>query len=93
MTDMARHCLQVSRVNTLDWPSRSHDLTPIEHLLDILGCHVCDLYPFSSATLQKLEPQLVGQWQRIPRGDMHRLLLCIHDRLTKCINKGGGRTR
>ena len=49
--NMARICLQIGHVNTLDWPSRTPYLSPIEHLWNIPGKRVRDLYPFSAATL------------------------------------------
>ena len=39
------NCLQAGHVNTIVWPSRFYDLSPIEHLWNILGQWVRDLYP------------------------------------------------
>ena len=64
--NMASSCMQAGHVNTLDLPSRSPDLSPIEHLCDIVSRQVRDLYPFPAATLPELDRRLVKQWQRIP---------------------------
>ena len=48
----------VQGVEVLDWPSRSPDLNPIEHIWDELGRHVCQQVN-SPQTLGDLERALV----------------------------------
>lgn len=87
--------LRNNNVNCLPWPARSPDLSPIEHVWDILGRKVYDpeLYPLPPATLDELEGRLHREWQRLPQADIQNLLLSMGRRLTECIAKGGGHTR
>ena len=42
---IVQHFLQQNNVDHLDWPARSHDLSPIEHVWDILGQRVRQRIP------------------------------------------------
>lgn len=90
---VARDCLHEGNVNVLDWPSRSPDLSPIEHLWDILGRRVRDSYQFPAATLEELQHRLLEQWQRIPQRDIRHLIMSMRRRLQECVRKRGGHTR
>ena len=54
----------------------------MDYLCDILGWRECDVYTFPAAILPELERWLDEQWQLIPNGDIHRLLLSMRKRLT-----------
>ena len=61
-----RSPLVVQGVEILDWPSRSPDLNPIEHIWDELGG--CVRQPVNPPqTLGDLERALVEQWRRVPQ--------------------------
>jgi hypothetical protein len=58
--------LQANNVKTLSWPSRSPELTPIEHIFDMLNRRIRDNhYPFNS--LQEFENALIIEWNTIPQ--------------------------
>ena len=56
----------VQGVEVLDWPSRSLDLNPIEHIWDELGRRVRQQV-IPSQTLGDLGCALVEQWRRLPQ--------------------------
>ena len=58
--------LQQNNVDHLDWPARSPDLSPIEHVWDILGQRVRQRVP-GPRTLQALGAALQEEWRRIPQ--------------------------
>ena len=81
-----RDCLQASHVNTIDWLSISHDPSPEEHLWDILGQRVCDLYPFPAATLPELERWLLTMSRHTTGRYMYassKRVKCSHNALIK----------
>ena len=74
----------VQGVEVLDWPSRSPDLNPIEHIWDELGRRVCQQVN-PSQTLGDLERALVEQWRRRSssgsvhkRTEIHEEALCCY---------------
>ncbi|GFX47376.1 transposable element Tcb2 transposase [Trichonephila clavipes] len=73
---------------TLLWPARSPDLSPIEHVGDQLkrlmpSCHsVHD----SELTVQDL-------WAHLPQDNVRCLINSMPDRVAACIAAGGGPTR
>ena len=56
----------VQGVEVLDWPSRSPDLNPIEHIWDELGRRVRQQVN-TPQTLGDLERAIVEQWRRLPQ--------------------------
>ncbi|GFU52617.1 uncharacterized protein TNCV_4934711 [Trichonephila clavipes] len=67
---------------TLPWPSRSPDLSPVEHVWDQLkrqmpSCH----------SVHDLELSVQDLWAHLPQDNS------MPDRVAACIAAGGGRTR
>lgn len=60
--------LQEACIETLDWPPRSPDLNPIEHLGDSLGRQLRNHQPFA-ASLDGIENILRNMEQYLPRPD------------------------
>ena len=65
--------LQQNNVDHLDWPARSPDFSPIEHVWDILGQRVRQRVP-RPRTLQALGAALQEEWRRIPQLQIARLI-------------------
>ena len=61
--------LQRRNIRTLPWPAMSPDLSPIEHVWDILGKRVRIRIP-QPRTLGKLGAALQEEWGRIPQVTM-----------------------
>ena len=71
----ARHTqniLRIHNVNVLQWPARSPDLSPIEHLWDHLGRQVRERHDVNN--IRDLERALQGEWVRIPLQVIRKLI-------------------
>ncbi|KAI4897064.1 hypothetical protein NFI96_011413, partial [Prochilodus magdalenae] len=70
---VCRQFLENEGIDTIDWPTGSPDLNPIEHLWDIMfrfiRCHQVAL-----RTVQELSDALVQIWEKIPQDTIHYLI-------------------
>lgn len=83
--------LQQQNIVTIDWPSLSPDMAPIEHLWDELGRRV--YRQVSPANLQQLEAALTREWDLIPQNFLQRLVNSMRSRCQACLLAHGGHTR
>ncbi|GFV30874.1 transposable element Tcb2 transposase [Trichonephila clavipes] len=73
---------------TLPWPARSLDLSPVEHVWDHLkrqmpSCH----------SVHDLELAFQDLWAHLPQDHIRCLINSMPDPVAACIAAGGGRTR
>lgn len=100
MQDNARpHIARMTRqyfndvgIQVLDWPPRSLDLNPIEHMWDHLGRRVRQNYG-EFQTVVTLEQALVNEWEQIPQEVVAALIQSMPDRMRAVIQARGGNTR
>ncbi|GBN87752.1 hypothetical protein AVEN_148099-1 [Araneus ventricosus] len=78
-------------VDMLPWPTRSPDLSPIEHALDIIGRQL-QSHPHLTLTVPVLTDQVQQAWNSIPQTDIRHLYDTMHARLHACIQNSGGYT-
>ncbi|GFU23462.1 transposable element Tcb2 transposase, partial [Trichonephila clavipes] len=83
-----RHTARTAGVMALPWPSRSPDLSPIEHVWDQLkwqmpSCH----------SVHDLELAVQDLWAHLPQDNISCLINSMLDRVVACIAAGGGPTR
>lgn len=89
---IVKDCLETHDIHTLPWPSRSPDLSPIEHLWDELGRKVAER-PAAPTTLDALAQCLADEWEAIPQETVENLVMSMSSRLEECCRRGGGHTR
>lgn len=97
MQDNARpHTARVSMafladegITVMNWPARSPDLNPIEHVWDMLSRRVRGRQN-PPDTVQTLANALVQEWQAIPQNDIIRLIRSMPRRCRECVNARGG---
>ena len=77
---------------TMHWPPYSPDLSPIEHLWDVLDRRVRNR-PQPPTTLQTLRLALMQEWNAIPQAEINRLILSMTRRVRAGLNANGGHTR
>ena len=82
----------VQGVEVLDWPSRSPDLNPIEHIWGELGRRVRQQVS-PPQTLGDLERALVEQWRRLPQTVFTNLLRSTRRRCVAVRDARGGHNR
>ncbi|GBM35648.1 hypothetical protein AVEN_244532-1 [Araneus ventricosus] len=75
-------------VQTLPWPARSPELSPIQHVWDQLKrqmplCH----------SVHDLEVAVQDLWVHLPQDNIRRLINTMLDRVAACIAAGGDPTR
>lgn len=78
-------------VQKLQWPARSPDLNPIEHVWDMLKRRVKN-GPNAAQTLSELKTALTSTWREIPQADMKKVVETMPDRMRAVINARGGNT-
>ena len=75
-------------IRTLDWPARSPDLNPIEHVWAILKRHVRrHLCP--SDGLDRLESLIKEEWDRVDQQVIKNLICSMSARVRKVIERRG----
>ncbi|GFY34865.1 transposable element Tc1 transposase [Trichonephila clavipes] len=73
---------------TLPWPARSPDLSPVEHVWDQLNRQMP-----SCQSVHDLELAVQGLWVHLPQDNIRCLINLMPDRVVACIAAGGGPTR
>ncbi|GFW68827.1 transposable element Tcb2 transposase [Trichonephila clavipes] len=73
----------------MEWPARSPDLNPIEHLWDYLGREVAALNP-PPRSLHELKQGLLCVWSSLPIPVFDNLINSMGNRCRQCIQVRGG---
>ena len=89
---VCRQYLEDEGIDTIEWPSRSPDLNPIEHLWDIMFQSI-RRRQVAPQTLQELTDALRQIWEDIPQDTIRRLIRSMPRRCQACIQARGGHTR
>lgn len=84
--------LEQEGIECMDWPARSPDLNPIEHVGDILQRRI-SVRNVPPKTREELANALVEEWGRIPRVEIRQLIRSFRSRCTAVIAARGGHTR
>ena len=77
---------------TKDWPASSPDMSPIEHLWDILDRKIRPNINENS-TLNDVRQLLQREWQSIPQKQIDRLIRSMRSRVGECLQNQGGYTQ
>ena len=79
-------------IGSLPWPAKSPDMSPMEHLWDVLGRSVRARQP-QPVNLDNLSVALQEEWRRIPRATVRRLIASMPSICRACVAVRGGHTR
>lgn len=84
--------LEGQGIERMEWPARSPDLNPIEHVWDMMGRSLEQLeaHPLG---LQQLGVALEAAWDALDVRDINRLISSMRQRCEAVIAAGGGHTR
>lgn len=83
--------VQESGIRRIDWPSRSPDLNPIEHVWDVLGRRVRARDP-PPTSIAQLSIALQEEWLQISQGLIRRIVLSMPRRVHQVLQTRGGHT-
>jgi transposase len=75
----------------MNWPARSPDLNPIEHLWDIVGRKIRNLQQ-PPATLPELRLKLTQVWEEFEQEEVRNVIDSMPRRMRAVINARGGNT-
>ena len=91
-----RDNIQFLRNNNIDfidnWPSKSPDLNPIEHLRDNLDTRVRQRQN-PPGNVNELRDALLEEWNNIPQAQINNLIHSMHRCCQAVSNARGGHTR
>lgn len=88
---ISRNRFEEAHVNILPWPAKSPDLSPIEHVWDIMGRKLMNLAN-PPQTLIALRHELQIAWDTIPQEDIDHLIESMPRRVMECETNRGGST-
>ncbi len=89
---VTRRFLNQQNVNVLAWPALSPDMSPIEHVWDVLKTRIARrLNP--PQNLHQLRVAAIAEWQNIPQQEIATKINSMHRRCTAVVNANGGHTR
>ena len=82
---------QTVGIRSIEWPSKSPDLNPIEHIWDVMGRTIQELDP--SPNLEQLKLSLIDAWNNIPQDTIRHLVHNMNNRIAAVITAKGGNTK
>ena len=89
---IVRNYLEEVGVNYLDWPARSPDLNPIEHVGDLIGRRLRSEGP-QPQNLIDLSERLIELWNDLDQDLIRTLILSMNRRCGDVIRGRGGNTK
>lgn len=89
---IVRDYLDQVGITVMQWPARSPDLNPIEHLWNKLKRKVRSRDP-APATLEQLRDAVIEEWEAIPQEHIVTLVKSMRARMVAVIKAKGGNTR
>ena len=87
----SQHFLQNEGIDALEWPARSPDLNPVEHIWDIMS-HSIHQRHIVTQTVQELVDALVQVWEEIPQETISLLIRRTPRHCREVIQACGGHT-
>ncbi len=84
--------LKDHKICVLDWPAKSPDLNPIEHLWDHLKRQLAK-YPREASGVHELWECVQKEWNAIPKDVCVKLIESMPQRVKAVIKAKGGYTR
>jgi transposase len=91
IANVSRDFLDDSQVDLLPWPPRSPDLSPIEHVWDLMGRRLTNLHN-PPLTLAALRHEIQVGWDSVPQDEINHLIRSMPRRVRECIGSRGGPT-
>lgn len=89
---ITKEYLEEAGISVMEWPARSPDLNPIEHLWDELKRRIRGRNP-APETLLQLREAIEEEWAGIPQDVVKKLIRSMKNRMTACRRARGGNTR
>ncbi|GFW82991.1 transposable element Tcb2 transposase [Trichonephila clavipes] len=83
-TVAAEQLLESENIERMDWPARSPDLTPIEHVWDFLGRRLA-ARTLPPVTIRELRLALQDEWGAMPQQLIDTLILSMGRRCETCL--------
>ncbi|KAK3104398.1 hypothetical protein FSP39_001145 [Pinctada imbricata] len=91
---ITRQYLDRETIEVMEWPARSPDLNPIEHVWDLISRRIAGRNT-APQTIQQLTQALLQEWMAIPQYMIRRLIISMRsmrNRCRECITARGGTT-
>ncbi|GFT34477.1 transposable element Tcb2 transposase [Trichonephila clavipes] len=85
-TVAAKQLLESEGIERMDWPARSPDLNPIEHVWDFLGRRLANR-TLPPVTIRELRLALQDEWAAMPQQLIDTLILSMGRRCETCLAK------
>ncbi|GFW27735.1 transposable element Tcb2 transposase [Trichonephila clavipes] len=83
-TVAAEQLLESEDIERMDWPARSPDLNPIEHVWDFLGRRLA-ARTLPPVTIRELRLALQDEWAAMPQQLIDTLILSLGRRCETCL--------
>ncbi|GFX30331.1 transposable element Tcb2 transposase [Trichonephila clavipes] len=83
-TVAAKQLLESEDIERMDWPARSPDLNPIEHVWDFLGRRLA-IRTLPPVTIRELRLALQDEWTAMPQQLIDTLILSMGRRCETCL--------
>ena len=87
-----RQYLATNNVHVIDWPARSPDLNPTEHIWDLLDKRLRNVQNHPQ-TVAELRQEVVRQWNLLAQPEIRRYIAFMRRRCEAVIKAEGGHTR
>ncbi|GBM26092.1 hypothetical protein AVEN_12851-1 [Araneus ventricosus] len=83
--------LESEDILRIDWPARSPDFNPIEHVWDALGRAIATRNP-PPRTIQEMKTALLNEWDQLTQEMINCLISSMKSRCKACISVRGDHT-